>query len=446
MITSLALAQDQTPTTEAPPVLGYGSPVTGSIDNSNPRNAWPLEISSLDRISIRVERSGGNLLPDLILRDPNGDQVAQSYGTDNTGAAAEIDNVTLTRTGTYQVLVQRVDFETGLTSGEYSLAVTLLASGEDSQANSTPIGPLEYNTYIEDRITAEHWLHQYTFTASGADHIQVTGTRNAGTLMPEVEVRDRDGNSLNTGYDNNTGDSASLTYDLPQAGQYTVIMTRARRFDGMTTGTYRLKLDLLGAGEGSPALDQIAGSIEYDKPLVGQLVDGQWYQDWTLTVDAGDVITITDARPLDAAAGAGNLRPEVVLLGGSDQELRHGYVDDSGAMAIIDHYQLEAPGEYILRAMREGQKDGPTSGSYVLTVTLNGSGPGSPGTHGKRGYGGARHPGRRRNHRRQMDQHLEFQRHCRPGVGYSGGTHRWHVHPACRDPGRQRPIALFRLS
>ena len=368
------MAQDSAEVT-----LGYDSPVTGTIDDSQARQIWPLEVTSTDRISIRVERTGGNLLPDVILRDPNGDNVNQSYGPDNTGAVAEIDNVDLEKAGTYQILVQRVDFEDGVTSGDYSLTVTLLASGEDSEANTSVISPIEYNTYIEGRITPDHWLHRYSISAPAADYLQVTGRRNAGTLMPEVEIRDSEDNSLRIGYVEDTGDYATFTYELPQAGDYTIIMTRDRRYDGETSGTYRLTLDLLGAGEDSPVLDTIAGEIEYGTPVVSALEDGQWYQDWTLNVDAGDVISITEARPLDASADAGNLRPEVVLMGGSGQELRHGYIENDGAEAIIDHYQLEAPGQYIIRAMRERGKTGSTTGSYALTVTLDGAGPGSPG-------------------------------------------------------------------
>jgi hypothetical protein len=377
---SLILAQQQTEVT-----LAYGSPVASMIDDSNSRHTWLLEVASLDRIMIRVERTSGNLLPELILRDPNGDVVAQSYGVDNTGAGAQIENIGLSRTGIFEVLVQRVDHESGLTAGEYSLEVILLARGEDSPPNSEVIGPVEYNTFVEGRITPEHWLHRYSILAPAADYIQVSTARNAGTLMPEIDIWDTDGNSLRTGYTENTGDYATLTYELPQAGEYTVIVTRARRYDGETFGTYRLTLDLLGAGEGSPMLDEITGTVEYDMPLIGELGDGQWYQDWVLTTVAGDVITVTAKRPLDTAAGSGNLRPEVILLGGSGQELRHGYVDNMGAQAIIERYRLEAPGEYFVRVTRERQQTGPTQGSYVLTVALDGSGPGSSNLAGTAG-------------------------------------------------------------
>src|SRR5690606_29720599 len=107
--------------------------------------------------------------------------------------------------------------------------------------------------------------------------------------------------------------------------------------------------------------------------------------DWILNAQAGDVITIVQQRPLDAASGTGNLRPEVALLGGSEQELRRGYTDNTGATATIERYKLDAPGQYIVRASRERQQGGPTSGSYVLTVMLNGSGPGSPNLSGSTG-------------------------------------------------------------
>jgi hypothetical protein len=66
------------------------------------------------------------------------------------------------------------------------------------------------------------------------------------------------------------------------------------------------------------------------------------------------------------------------LLDSTAQELRRGYIDDTGAEAIVDRYALDAAGEYIVRASRERGQDGLTNGSYILTVILNGSGPGSP--------------------------------------------------------------------
>src|SRR5690606_25389796 len=132
--------------------------------------------------------------------------------------------------------------------------------------------------------------------------------------------------SLRIGYVDSTGDRATLdSYDLPGAGPYTVVVRRTQGFNGETEGEYELTVDLVCAGPTSPSLEGIAGNVEYDTTLTGEITPARWYEDWRLVADATDTLTIT-VRRTDNASGH-NLRPIVVLLGGSGQEIRRGYVE-----------------------------------------------------------------------------------------------------------------------
>ena len=148
-------------------------------------------------------------------------------------------------------------------------------------------------------------------------------------------------------------------------------MTRASRFNGETTGTYELSVTLLGAGESNPMLAQPIGDVAYDTALTGD-IGAQWYQDWKLTTTAGDVLTISATR------ASGTLQPEVILLGGSGQEVTHGYTSNTGDSATIDRYTLSSAGNYIIRVSRAQGKTGYSTGGYSLLVSLIGSGDGSP--------------------------------------------------------------------
>ncbi len=379
-ISALTVAQDAT--AEATPEattgtgdlsLTYSVAASGEITNSAVSQTWTLTSASADRLSVRIERTSGNLLPDVSILDATDQQLATSYGTDPTGAAAEIENYKLPGAGTYKVLVQRVDGGTGVTQGQYSITVTPRATAEDNPNNTVSLGDITAGTPINGELTGTQWYQRYSFNAAGEDVIRVTGKRTGGTLYPEVEILDSNGTSLNVGYtDYNNGDNAQINYfELPQAGTYTIVMTRANRFNGETTGTYELSVTLLGAGESNPMLAQPTGDVTYDTALTGD-ISAQWYQDWKLTTTAADVLTITATR------ASGTLQPEVILLGGSGQEVTHGYTSNTGDSASIDRYALTGPGNYTIRVSRAQGKTGFSTGGYSLMVTLVGSGSDSP--------------------------------------------------------------------
>src|SRR5690606_8318817 len=121
----------------------------------------------------------------------------------------------------YQILVQRRDGGSGVTSGGYTLTVTPNATAKDNPNNNLVIGPVEADTPLSGEITAAHWYHRYRFTAQGADVLRVTVTRTSGTLFPEVEVLDVNGTALQVGYTDNAGDMARIDrIELPSAGEY----------------------------------------------------------------------------------------------------------------------------------------------------------------------------------------------------------------------------------
>jgi hypothetical protein len=373
-VSSIAWAQDAAGGNN----LTYSGPVNGEITDAAFTQNWTLQTASADRITVRVERTDGNLIPDVAILDANAQVVQSGYGPDRTGAASEIEAFTLPAGGTYQIQVGRKDGETGLTSGKYTLTVTPNATAEDNPNNTLVIGPVTADTPVSGEITGAHWYDRYTFDAQGADVIRVHVQRTSGTLFPEVEVLDANGTSLSLGYTSSEGDSAQIDrVELPGAGTFTVAVTRQSRLGGETAGKFDLTVSILGAGEDNPMLAPAAGhDVVYGQPLTGT-INARWYDDWKLTTDAGDTISLNVARDAASSAVPGTLQPEVILLGGSGQEITHGYTNRDGASATIDRYQLSGPGTYTVRVSRASGKTGLSSGPYTLMVTLEGSGEGS---------------------------------------------------------------------
>src|SRR4051812_28651196 len=97
-LSMMAFAQDATeePTAEATaeattaaPIdlnLTYSVAASGEITNSTVSQTWTLTSASADRLMVRVERTSGNLLPDVAILDTSDQQLATSYGSDQTGA------------------------------------------------------------------------------------------------------------------------------------------------------------------------------------------------------------------------------------------------------------------------------------------------------------------------------------------------------------------------
>ncbi len=375
LVFGVVWAQDATPeatpeaTTQIQP-LSYGTPVNGTIDDTTYQQQWPLGTASGDRVQVVVQRTSGNLIPDVQILDASGSSIADSYGADQTYATAQIDNFTLPAAGNYMIQVMRQNGADGATHGDYTLEVIPLGTGADNPNNQTVDSEVQADTPVDGEVTATHWQHLYTYNAQGADELDVIVKRTGGTLYPLVTVLDSNGSALQTGYNQN--DYADTNrFQLPAAGQYTVAVSRYNDQDGATLGTYELTVHLIGSGEDSPLLAGAMGDVAYDQELDGNVSPAQWYEDWSLTTDAGDAMNLTVTRT------SGDLMPEVILLGGSGQELSHGYTDNTGATAQVTNYTLAGKGTYTVRVTRQSGQTGETSGGYALTVGLIGTGEGS---------------------------------------------------------------------
>ncbi len=350
--------------------LTYSVAATVEISDSSFSQTWTLKTASADRISVHVERTDGNLLPTVSILDASDKPISQS-NVDQTGAAADIENFKLPNAGDYKVLVQRANADKGVTKGKYSILITPLATAEDNPNNTVVLGDATYDKPINGEITSTQWYQRYTFTANGQDVIRISAKRTGGTLFPEIEVLDANGASLNKGYTDDSGGRATLEkVKLPSAGQYTIAVTRASRFGGATTGTYQLDVTLVGAGEDNPILAAAPGTATYSSEFKGT-INAVWYQDWTLTTESADLISISVTRT------SGDLIPQITLLGGSGQEVTRTNASPTGDSAAIRRYQLRTAGTFTIRVWRTQGKNGITSGDYSLKVELVGSGEGS---------------------------------------------------------------------
>jgi hypothetical protein len=370
LIGGSAVAQDAN-------VLTYNTPVEGAVGDQQTDEVWTLTVDSADRIAVTVERVAGDLLPQIALRGPDG-SVLSSAGPDGTGAVARIDRQDLPSAGTYQITIQRLDGATGVTEGRYRLTVTALATAALNPANQSVIADLVYEQPVRGEIANTHWFHRYRFTALSGDMIRIEAQRLSGGLQPEIAIFNDSGDQLTYGWGLPSADGALVDrFELPEAGLYTIAVTRSGGIDGSTGGRYELLVTLLGAGDGNPILERPLRPLVYGIPARGE-ISALWYEDWTLTATTADTVTIRVSSDGILNNGSGTLVPEVGLFDATGTEIAHGWPSAEGAVAAIWRFQLPAPGEYRVRALRSSSKVGGTSGPYTLTVELSGTGADDP--------------------------------------------------------------------
>ncbi|MBZ0288724.1 MAG: hypothetical protein K8I30_13990, partial [Anaerolineae bacterium] len=205
-----------------------------------------LTTDAPDTISLTVTSdaatsdAAGNLQPEVILLGGSGQELTHGY-TGNDGASATIQRYTLATAGTYTVRVSRASGKTGLSSGPYTLTVTLEGSGEGSAKLASITGTVMSGTAVDGEVTNERWADSWTYQGQAGEAIDVLVERTDGTLIPLVAILDANGQPLTSAYYEPTWDRATINnYTLPGAGEYKIVVSRDGDQNGYTSGGYSL--------------------------------------------------------------------------------------------------------------------------------------------------------------------------------------------------------------
>lgn len=239
-----------------------------------------------------------------------------------------------------------------------------------------PSGPktLAYDQPSQGLITDQTPEDSWTLTAPGKDLIAISVERTAGTLVPEVELRDDKAKHLAQLAHDATGASAHLTaVQLPSAGSYTLVVGRYNGKRGKTSGQYSLKVSLLGAGADRSDLN-LSYPVEFlvGRTYPGQLSNEKWVVIYEFGVPAKDHVLVTVRRT------QGTLMPSVAVLDDAGALLGQADTTPDGTNAQVD-VTLPQPGPYRIKVSRHDGQAGATTGSYTVTTSLLGRGPDAEG-------------------------------------------------------------------
>lgn len=274
--------------------------------------------------------------------------------------------------------------------GAYALVVSgqaLQRTAPTDDSNSTILQPQDGSTFsgetpytvIEQSelvLEARTPFNDHPLNGEVGDQVDITVAPDSGSrLAPHVMLFTPEGETLLAEANNPArGGAATLTAELPATGQYTIRVARANTPIIPTSEAYTLSIRHYGArsmGVVTPQVD----TIDYDVERTGYLTAQVWYNDYTFTGQAQDVI---QARML--APSSATLDPYLRLYDSSGNVLQDDDNTLDGRNANL-RFLLPSTGTYTLRATRAGFEFGQSEGPYQLTLqreTLSEPAPGIP--------------------------------------------------------------------
>lgn len=355
-------AQDQPPDAASALALEYGLSASGRLDDRTPQIAYTFSGLRGDLIALDLRVTTGDLAPMLTLVDSGGGVVALA---DSAGGGVQMPSLRLPASDRYFLIAGRFGGVLGLTSGDFTLALT--RRGPSSASGST----LRYGDAVINAITAAEPQVYYTFQAAVGDVITARMQRMSGDLDPKLLLVNSAGVIVAQNDDQaDPANPGSLDAALPglviqEAGIYVIIATRFGQAAGTSSGNFVLTLTAgEAAGGGRTALTPLPiapgaialGTITPEQVEVWYALDGQAGQ--TLTIAAtrtgGDLDTLIQV--LDST--------QAVIGENDDTEDAAGNRSQNSRLSVT----LPTAGRYLILVTRYQRAAGTTTGSFSLRV------------------------------------------------------------------------------
>lgn len=364
-----ATPTEQAPTDEPSEQPVQGLAITAGVENSvvfiDQAVNLTYEGTEGEVITITASSEDGSLDTTLTLLNPDGDEIAfnDDHGSSldlNTFDSA-VQDVELASDGVYTIVV-----DTFSGSGDGVIIVTLTnedAGGSSGSNNSGSSGQTTEPIIVTGEVPDDEF---YTFEFDGTEGEVVTITARAtdNSLDPVMSLLDPSGDEVADNDDHEDDDPALERFDsrieaftLPDTGTYTV---QVRGYGG-NGGELELTVERVGSG----------GSTASDEPIVIEgSVDANEAFEYELTVDAGDMYTITvhgADTDMDSVLSLYDDRGRLVISnddhGTASTEL---FTFDS----MLERYIFEDSGTYTIEVTEySGDK-----GDFTLTIEHIGAG------------------------------------------------------------------------
>lgn len=340
--------------------ISLGARTTGQLDQTIFEQIFRFEALRGQVLNIQMRRTSGNLDPLLDLFDGAGQLLI--FGDDDPDNAnspnAGIVNFTIPTDGVYFIRATRYGREGGTTSGSYVLTINEIPV---DQLGKTPASArlVSYGDVTTGTIDQETHTRFFRFEGNRGDVISAIVTREGGNLAPRVSLLDDELRTLSISPDNPAVSEARIPgASLSDDGIYYLVVTRYSGEEGTSEGEFTLQFN------GNPGIGA-PNSLEliYGAQLNGFINDERFTELYVFQGEAGDRINITMENI------EGDLDPLLTLKDSEGKQLTFSDDDIEGTRdAFIENYVLPETGVYRLEASRYDNRDGNTSGTYLLTI------------------------------------------------------------------------------
>lgn len=318
--------------------LQYGDRVQGEIGAAPAADIWHFSGGTGDRVTIRIERVEGDLVPSLLVRAPDG-QIVLDVPWPQSDATLFETTLRLASGGEHTIEVHARQN----TAGRYALSLTLAQAGAAARRDVA----LSYGQTVEGDLIDPMAQDVWSFRGEPGDVVDVTVTPSDGTFRPEVTLFSPTGSVVATTGGAGSAAGAGLSAArLPLGGTYTVSVRPA----DARTGAYRLAVYLRSSSRvdtgfvpmplevGSPARSRLTGNAPI--ALFSVRASGVL----ALALDTSDpqaqivVNVLSENRALlDSFAGLGSVRASLSLgsLTGAWLEITSPDVDMNTSLDVV---------------------------------------------------------------------------------------------------------------
>ena len=361
------------PTTDT---LAVGQEVTGTLDNANFRHDYSLALEAGQTVTITMLQRSGDLDPFLIVVGPSGAELARNDDAvqtlENYAFNAQIPDLVAPANGTYTVRATRFGEGTGPSSGEFALRVSTGTPATPAPAlEGTPIA---VGDEVTGSLSKSSGAVDYVLNLAAGQTVTITMQRTSGDLDALLIVFDAAGREVARNDDavaiigDTTFNAQIVGFTAPAAGTYLVRATHYNEANGDSAGDYRLSVLVSAPVEPASGMLTVGGSTR------GEITVASFSQDYSIVLDAGQVITVTMERQ------GGDLDSYLSILGPNGAEVA---VNDDASTQVgitalnsqIVDFRAPSSGTYTIRATRYAAADGTTTGPYVLRVGTAQGGP-----------------------------------------------------------------------
>lgn len=335
---SLSLVLTDEPLFTSGGSINYGQGIQSDLLR-NGQQVWTFTASAGKLVSIVLSPLDNDLDTILELFGPDGQQLL-ALDEGFSGDAEVVNGFEIPVTGEYSILVRSFAGN----GGSYALA---LDEGSEETLNFYDAGDIVYGETRRETLRMNE-AHAWFFNGRAGDQIRVQITPLNARLDPELWLLDPSVERLTTQDVFLEGEPETITFQLPQDGQYLVLV---RDFHG-ESGDYEIALTA-----DAVATPTVAGNLTYGDSVTAQFGPGQ-VTVWQFSGEDGDLIDIN----LMPATASTDLILSLEDPDGNVVLLQDNALADEDE--VLTGFRLTADGRWRI-LIREFFGEG---GSYNLTV------------------------------------------------------------------------------